>query len=170
MMRRAPPSTASSESAKGDEAVASTPNDKTTIREALSHTTASSSVRLAYAATDDGALGNPGRNITSRYDQWTAVYDISARTVYMPDGTSLEAHSGLAASLDDPAEVDEKDRGSYTSQRLQSRITGNGFPRVRALRLIPVDDQKTFGRTDLLAHSFMLGPNGDSNGCVSFRD
>jgi Protein of unknown function (DUF2778) len=41
---------------------------------------------------------------------------------------------------------------------------------VRALRLIPVDDQKTLGRTGLLAHSFMLGPNGQSNGCVSFRD
>ena len=26
------------------------------------------------------------------------------------------------------------------------------------------------GRTGLLAHTYMLGPNGDSNGCVSFRD
>jgi hypothetical protein len=26
------------------------------------------------------------------------------------------------------------------------------------------------GRAGLLAHSFMLGPNGDSNGCVSFRN
>ena len=25
-------------------------------------------------------------------------------------------------------------------------------------------------RSGLLAHSYMLGPNGDSNGCVSFRD
>jgi hypothetical protein len=41
---------------------------------------------------------------------------------------------------------------------------------VRALRLIPVDETKVFGRTGLLAHSYMLGPNGDSNGCVSFRD
>ena len=36
--------------------------------------------------------------------------------------------------------------------------------------LIPEDDQKTLGRAGLLAHSFMLGPNGQSNGCVSFRD
>ena len=27
-----------------------------------------------------------------------------------------------------------------------------------------------FGRTGLLAHPFMLGPNGDFNGCVSFKD
>jgi hypothetical protein len=26
------------------------------------------------------------------------------------------------------------------------------------------------GRSGLLAHTYMLGPNGDSNGCVSFRD
>jgi hypothetical protein len=38
------------------------------------------------------------------------------------------------------------------------------------LRLIPVDDSKVFGRSGLLAHTYMLGPNGDSNGCVSFKD
>jgi hypothetical protein len=27
-----------------------------------------------------------------------------------------------------------------------------------------------FGRDGILAHSYMLGPNGQSNGCVSFRD
>jgi hypothetical protein len=26
------------------------------------------------------------------------------------------------------------------------------------------------GRNGLLAHSYMLGPNGDSNGCVFFKD
>ena len=27
-----------------------------------------------------------------------------------------------------------------------------------------------FGRAGMLAHTYMLGPNGQSNGCVSFRD
>ena len=27
-----------------------------------------------------------------------------------------------------------------------------------------------FGRDGILAHSYMLGPNGQSNGCLSFRD
>ena len=34
----------------------------------------------------------------SGYDRYTAVYDISARTVYLPDGTRLEAHSGYRRS------------------------------------------------------------------------
>jgi hypothetical protein len=36
--------------------------------------------------------------------------------------------------------------------------------------MIPEDSLKVFGRAGLLAHSFMLGPNGDSNGCVSFKN
>jgi hypothetical protein len=45
------------------------------------------------------------------------------------------------------------------------------FHGVEALRLHPVGgSDKIFGRTGLLAHSYMLGPRGDSNGCVSFKD
>ena len=40
---------------------------------------------------------------------------------------------------------------------------------VEALRLNPVGGD-IFGRTGLLAHTYMLGPRGDSNGCVSFKD
>jgi hypothetical protein len=29
---------------------------------------------------------------------------------------------------------------------------------------------RTNGRSGLLTHSYMLGPDGDSNGCVSIRD
>jgi hypothetical protein len=36
--------------------------------------------------------------------------------------------------------------------------------------MIPVDVDKVFGRSGILAHSYMLGPNGDSNGCVSFKN
>jgi len=42
---------------------------------------------------------------------------------------------------------------------------------VQALRLTPVgDDAKMYGRDGMLAHTYMLGPNGQSNGCVSFKD
>ena len=27
-----------------------------------------------------------------------------------------------------------------------------------------------YGRAGLLTHTYLLGPNGDSNGCVSFKD
>ena len=44
------------------------------------------------------------------------------------------------------------------------------FHGVQALRLTPVGGGDIYGRAGLLAHSYMLGPNGDSNGCVSFKD
>ena len=45
------------------------------------------------------------------------------------------------------------------------------FHGVPALRLKPVGGEEAiYGRSGLLAHTYMLGPNGDSNGCVSFKD
>jgi len=44
------------------------------------------------------------------------------------------------------------------------------FHGVQALRMIPAEGSDTSGRSGLLAHSFMLGPDGDSNGCVSIRN
>ena len=41
---------------------------------------------------------------------------------------------------------------------------------MQALRLTPIGDEPMFGRAGLLAHPYMLGPNGDSNGCVSVKD
>jgi Tlde1 domain len=127
-----------------------------------------SSVSFASATADDSQLGPS--SITSRYDPWTAVYDISAHTVYMPDGTKLEAHSGFGPSLDDPTQVDERDLGPTPPDVYNLALREQSFHGVQALRLIPVDEQKTLGRTGLLAHSFMLGSNGQSNGCVSFKD
>ena len=130
----------------------------------------SAPVRLAYAATDDAGL-SAGRNIAAgRYDRWTAVYDISAHTVYMPDGTRLEAHSGLGSWLDDPRHPDEKMRGVTPPNIYDLELRENPFHRVRALRLIPQDEEKVFGRRGLLAHTYMLGPNGNSNGCVSIKN
>jgi hypothetical protein len=44
------------------------------------------------------------------------------------------------------------------------------FHGVQALRMTPVGDGDIFGRAGILAHPYMLGPNGDSNGCVSVKD
>jgi hypothetical protein len=98
------------------------------------------------------------------------VYDISTHTVYMPNGAKLEAHSGFGASLDDPTRVADKDTGPTPPDIYDLQLRGQPFHGVRALRLVPEDDQMNLGRAGLLAHSFMLGPNGQSNGCVSFRD
>ena len=44
------------------------------------------------------------------------------------------------------------------------------FHGVRAIRLNPVDYGRMYGRDGMLAHTYMLGANGESNGCVSFKD
>ena len=44
------------------------------------------------------------------------------------------------------------------------------FHGVRAIRLVPTDNAKMYGRDGILAHSYLLGPSGQSNGCVSFGD
>ncbi len=124
---------------------------------------------LAYAASDDAGLGRPV-NIVARYDASTAVYDISAKTVYLPDGRRLEAHSGLGQYLDDPHHVDLRMRGATPPTIYDLSVREGLFHGVRALRLTPEDESKVYHRAGLLAHTFMLGPNGDSNGCVSFRN
>src|SRR5499427_5843109 len=124
---------------------------------------------LAYAATDDAGLSATS-TIGGRYDRFTAVYDISAHTVYMPDGTRLEAHSGLGSLLDDPQHPDLRMRGVTPPNIYNLELREQPFHGVRALRMIPQDESRTFGRSGILAHTYMLGPNGDSNGCVSFKD
>jgi len=157
-----------SESAQRDEAAAEKPAEEPSFFQKLFGKPAS--FTLAYASPDLSGLGGGASIAASRYDQWTAVYDISAHIVYMPDGTQLEAHSGLGDRLDDPRHADEKMRGVTPPDVYDLQLRESLFHGVRALRLIPEDERKTMGRAGLLAHSFMLGPNGDSNGCVSFRN
>jgi hypothetical protein len=100
----------------------------------------------------------------------TAVYDISARTVYLPNGEKLEAHSGLGDKLDDPRYVHVRMLGPTPPNVYDLTLRAQPFHGVQAIRLNPLDDDQMFGRTGMLAHTYMLGPNGQSNGCVSFRD
>jgi hypothetical protein len=103
-------------------------------------------------------------------DSRTAVYDIAAHTVYLPNGERLEAHSGLGDKLDDPRYVNVRMRGPTPPNVYELALREEPFHGVRAIRLNPVDDGKMFGRDGMLAHTYMLGANGQSNGCVSFRD
>lgn len=130
---------------------------------------------LAYAGSDGGVLTNgadaAAANEPSLTDRTTAVYDISAKKVYMPDGTKLEAHSGLGSRLDNPSSANEKMRGVTPPHIYDLKLREALFHGVAAIRLTPVGgDSAIYGRNGLLAHTYMLGPNGDSNGCVSFRD
>jgi hypothetical protein len=103
-------------------------------------------------------------------DSRIAVYDIAAHTVYLPNGNKLEAHSGLGDKLDDPRYVSLKDRGPTPPNVYDLALREQLFHDVRALRLNPVGGDHMFGRDGILAHSYMLGANGQSNGCVSFKD
>lgn len=115
-------------------------------------------------------FGNSAPAPVSGYDHYTAVYDISARVVYLPDGTKLEAHSGLGQALDNPRFVAERAVGPTPPHVYELTLREGSFHGVQAIRLNPVGEGGIYGRAGLLAHPFMLGPNGDSNGCVSFRD
>ncbi|MGY4623583.1 cytoskeletal protein RodZ [Bradyrhizobium sp. USDA 4486] len=133
---------------------------------------------LAYASADASVTAviapkeqNPMFGGAPPYERDTAVYDITAKTVYLPDGTKLEAHSGLGSNLDDPRSSKVRMRGVTPPHIYTLKPREALFHGVPALRLTPIGGESAiYGRDGLLAHTFMLGPNGDSNGCVSFKD
>ncbi len=101
----------------------------------------------------------------------TAIYDISARTVRLPSGEVLEAHSGLGPAQDNPKLVHQKMRGATPPGTYLLTEREALFHGVRAIRLNPVGGSgAVLNRTGLLAHTYMLGPSGASNGCVVFRN
>jgi hypothetical protein len=121
--------------------------------------------------TPDGGLFRQGPDLASLgYDSLTAVYDISAHAVYLPNGLSLEAHSGIGSLKDDPEHANVPNTGATPPAAYELKPRERLFHGVQALRMIPAEGSTTNGRSGLLAHSYMLGPNGDSNGCVSIRN
>jgi hypothetical protein len=100
----------------------------------------------------------------------TAIYDIAMRTVYLPDGHRLEAHSGFGIYLDDPRFIKVKGQGPTPPNVYNLILRERPFHGVLAIRLIPVDPAKMYGRDGLLAHSYLRGSNGQSNGCVVFHN
>ena len=134
---------------------------------------------LAYAALESRPADLvPQRRISpplapadARPTAGTAIYNIAARIVILPNGEKLEAHSGLGEGLDEPRMVNVRMRGPTPPGTYDLKEREQLFHGVRAIRLTPVGgNEAVYGRVGLLAHTFMLGPRGDSNGCVSFRD
>jgi hypothetical protein len=121
-------------------------------------------VRVADASASDDLT------VPSDDDTHTAIYDILAHKVYLPSGKTLEAHSGLGSYLDNPRYVAEKDRGPTPPNVYDLSLREELFHGVRAIRLNPVGGGNMYGRDGMLAHTYMLGANGQSNGCVSFSD
>ena len=145
------------------------PDDRTLLQK-LSDLLPSGGVTLASLGPDTGVFHDGPDLSALGYDKVTAVYDISAHAVYMPNGTRLEAHSGMGNLMDDPEHVKERMVGATPPTVYDLKPREKLFHGVPALRMIPQDSNATLGRTGLLAHSYMLGPRGDSNGCVSFKN
>lgn len=130
---------------------------------------------LAYARPDAGSLGDDGPSYTPppalpNNRTRVAIYDITAGRVYLPNGEALEAHSGLGSMIDNPKYVNQKNRGPTPPHTYNLTLRESLFHGVQAIRLNPLNPRAIYGRDGLLAHTYMLGKRGDSNGCVSFKD
>jgi hypothetical protein len=137
--------------------------------------TRDSSQMLAYAKPDDPKEGGGlFSGLFSRQapsgKSGVAVYDISAATVTMPDGTVLEAHSGIGKMADNARYAHERMRGPTPPGTYKLSIRESLFHGVEAIRMTPVSGD-TYGRTGFLAHTELLrGRPEQSHGCVAFKD
>lgn len=104
------------------------------------------------------------------FPRWTAVYDIKAHTVYLPNGTRLEAHSGRDEKMDNPLYITVKNQGPTPPTMYTLSFRERPFHGVAAIRLTPLNKDEVFNRDGFLAHPYFLGKRGDSKGCVSFKD
>lgn len=154
-------------------------NEKQSMVEKLWGKQPAQNALLAFASADASVTGsiidtrsqNPMMGGAPPYDRQTAVYDIAAKMVYLPDGTRLEAHSGLGSRMDDPKSSHVRMQGVTPPHIYELKPREALFHGVPALRLTPIGgEEKIYGRDGLLAHTYMLGPSGQSNGCVSFKD
>ncbi|MET0748879.1 MAG: tlde1 domain-containing protein [Rhizobium sp.] len=129
---------------------------------------------LAYARPDDAGEDNQpifrAPSVLPNARTRVAIYDISAARVYLPNGEQLEAHSGMGGMIDNPRYVNQKNRGPTPPHTYDLTLRESLFHGVQALRLNPVNASAIYGRDGLLAHTYMLGRRGDSNGCVVFKD
>ena len=126
---------------------------------------------LAYARPDNpvkplapvAPLPNPGT-------KKVAIYDITNGVVLMPDGTKLEAHSGIGKMRDNPKYTHVKMKGPTPPGTYKLSMREKPFHGVAAIRLTSVDGKHPQGRTGLLAHTYLLrSAPGDSHGCVAFK-
>lgn len=109
--------------------------------------------------------------VSSNYTigKWTAIYNIKAHTVYLPNGTQLEAHSGRNEKMDNPRFVTVKNQGPTPPAIYTLSYRERPFHGVTAIRLTPKNKKDVYNRDGFLAHPYFLGKRGDSMGCVSFK-
>lgn len=139
--------------------------------------------KLAFAKPDNPTESQPGdrggifKSLFGRPDKpraagnGVAVYDISAAKVYMPDGSVLEAHSGIGKMADNPAYVHVKMNGPTPPHTYRLKMRETRFHGVEAIRMLPIDGKNKHGRDGFLTHSYLLRSRmAQSHGCVAFKD
>ncbi|MBP1853158.1 DUF2778 domain-containing protein [Rhizobium halophytocola] len=99
-----------------------------------------------------------------------AVYDISSKVVYMPNGEKLEAHSGRAGMKDNPRYSHIKNTGPTPPNVYKLRMRESLFHGVEAIRMLPVGTSPMHGRNGILTHSYLRRIPGDSSGCIAFAN
>ncbi len=137
--------------------------------------------KQAYARpsepAESGSRGGIGKSLRSlfgggaRASGGVAVYDISAAKVYMPDGSVLEAHSGIGKMADNPRYAHIKMNGPTPPHTYNLKMREKRFHGVEAIRMLPVDGRNKHGRDGFLTHSYLLrGGRAESHGCVAFKN
>ena len=126
----------------------------------------STSAKLAYATPGDPeeARGGVFSGLSKVFNKGgkaqlpgrgsgIAVYEIATATVHMPDGTKLEAHSGLGHMKDNPKYVYKKNRGPTPPNIYKLRMRERRYHGVEAIRMLPVDRSAMRGRDGMLTHT-----------------
>jgi len=154
---------ASREIEKAKAAILSVTAEKPSVFEKLYGKPQAKGSLLAFASADFGdvSIPNPAKasamGNAAPYDRATAVYDISARTVYLPDGHPAGSPFRARRKLDDPRYVHVRMHGATPPHVYSWSRARRWFHGVPALRLKPVGGEEAiFGRTGLLAHTYML--------------
>ena len=125
---------------------------------------------LAFAKPDRPADPKPFNKLFKRQDK-VAIYDIAAATVYMPDGSKLEAHSGIGKMADNPKYVHVRNSGPTPPNTYKLTMRESRFYGVEAIRMTPLTKQPMHGRDGFLTHSYLLrSRRPESHGCVAFAN
>jgi hypothetical protein len=127
---------------------------------------------LAFAKPDNPMRDMPASPLPKMPNNGSkvAIYDITNGVVHMPNGTRLEAHSGIGKMRDNPKFTHVKMNGPTPPGTYKLTMRESLFHGVAAIRLTPTDGVAPLGRTGLLAHSYLLRVRGDSHGCVAFAE
>jgi hypothetical protein len=72
--------------------------------------------------------------------------------------------------MDDAKHVWLRMRGVTPPNTYKLTLRESLFHGEQTLRMTPDNKDGMFGRTGFLVHSYLLDPNGQSNGCISVKD